>query len=129
MAPFAFENEPRFVDHYTRGDIVVGEDNFGCGSSREQAPAVLKARGVGAVVARSFARIFFRNAINLGIVLIECPKAGDIRHLECLEIEGDRVQSLDTGLRYAIVPLPGFIHEILADGGIVAHLRRNAPGS
>lgn len=126
MAPFTFENEPNFSADFKRGDIIVGGDNFGCGSSREQAPAVLKARGVGAVVACSFARIFFRNAINLGLVLVECPEAGNIHHLEQLEIESESIRNLDTGRQYPIIPLPPFIIEILADGGIINHLRRKA---
>ena len=124
MAPFTFENTPRFVEHFKKGDIIVAEDNFGCGSSREQAPAVLKHRGVGAIVARSFARIFFRNAINLGIPLIECPEADKIDHLEMLEIDDDRIRCLKTGKGYDIIPLPLFIRSILADGGIIAHLQR-----
>jgi 3-isopropylmalate/(R)-2-methylmalate dehydratase small subunit len=124
MAPFTFENTPQFMDHFERGDIIVAEDNFGCGSSREQAPAVLKQLGVSAIVARSFARIFFRNAINLGIRLIECPEAGEIGHLEMLEIDNDRLRNSKNGREYKIVPLPPFICDILADGGIIAHLRR-----
>ena len=124
MAPFAFENAPHFVQHFKRGDIIVGEDNFGCGSSREQAPALLKQRGVGAIVARSFARIFFRNAINLGIVLIECPEADKISHLEMLEIDNDRLRSPKNGRKFGITALPPFICGILADGGIIAYIRR-----
>lgn len=122
MAPFTFENAPQFREHFKMGDIIVGEDNFGCGSSREQAPAVLKHLGVGAIVARSFARIFFRNAINLGIDLIECPEAEKIGHLELLEIDNDRLRSPKNGREYEIIPLPPFICGILADGGIIAHL-------
>jgi 3-isopropylmalate/(R)-2-methylmalate dehydratase small subunit len=124
MVPFTFENEPLFTDYFKRGDIIVGEENFGCGSSREQAPAVLKANGVGAIVACSFARIFFRNAINLGILLVECPEAGSIRHLEPLEIEDGRVRNLASGIHYPVQPLSSVVRDILSDGGIVAHLRR-----
>jgi 3-isopropylmalate/(R)-2-methylmalate dehydratase small subunit len=124
MAPFAFENAPQFVEHFKRGDIIVGEDNFGCGSSREQAPAVLKNRGVGAIVARGFARIFFRNAINLGIRLVECPEADKIGHLEIIEIDNGRLRTPKNGKEYEIIPLPSFICGILADGGIIAHLRQ-----
>jgi 3-isopropylmalate/(R)-2-methylmalate dehydratase small subunit len=124
MAPFTFENDPRFKADFKTGDIIVGGENFGCGSSREQAPAVLKERGVGAIVARSFARIFFRNAINLGIALVECPDAGKISHLERLEMDGDAIRCPDSGGKFHIEPLPPFIREILVDGGIIAHLRR-----
>ena len=124
MAPFTFEHYPHFVNCFARGDIIVGEDNFGCGSSREQAPAVLKHRGVGAVVARSFARIFFRNAVNLGIPLFECPEANDIRDGDFLEIDDDRLCSPGAGREYRIEPLPVFIRAIVESGGIIAHLRR-----
>jgi 3-isopropylmalate dehydratase small subunit len=124
MAPFTFENDPRFGADFEKGDIIVGGDNFGCGSSREQAPAVLKALGAGAIVARSFARIFFRNAINLGIALVECPEAGNIHHLEQLAINGHSIRCRDTGGQYRINPLPPFIRGILTDGGIIAHLRK-----
>ncbi|KJR97043.1 MAG: 3-isopropylmalate dehydratase [Desulfobulbaceae bacterium BRH_c16a] len=123
MAPYAFEHYPPFKRDFTRGDIIVGADNFGCGSSREQAPAVLKERGVAAIVAQSFARIFFRNAINLGIPLIECPEAGEIKPLEQLEIDHDGLRSLTTGRKFMIVPLPPFIRAYIDSGGVVAHLR------
>lgn len=123
MAPYAFEHHSHFTRDFARGDIIVAATNFGCGSSREQAPAVLKERGVAAIVARSFARIFFRNAINLGLPLVECPKAGEIKPLEHLEIEGDQLQSLTTGRTFRIVPLPPFIRAFIDSGGVVAHLR------
>lgn len=121
MAPFAFEHSPHFTRDFSPGDIIVAAANFGCGSSREQAPAVLKARGVSAVVAVSFARIFFRNAINIGLTLIECPEAGKIRPLEYLEIDGDQLTSLTSGRRFEIVPLPPFIRALIDSGGAVAH--------
>jgi 3-isopropylmalate/(R)-2-methylmalate dehydratase small subunit len=123
MAPFAFEHYAHFNRDFTQGDIIVAQNNFGCGSSREQAPAVLRERGVAAVVAVGFARIFFRNAINLGIPLFECPEAGAIEPLEHLEIDHDTLRSLTTGRTFRIVPLPPFIRAIIAGGGVVAHLR------
>ena len=123
MAPYAFLHQSHFRRDFAPGDIVVAGRNFGCGSSREQAPAVLKERGVAAIVAKSFARIFFRNAINLGLTLIECPEAGEIRPLERLEIGGDSLLSLTTGRKFTIVPLPPFIQAFLDNGGVVAHLR------
>ncbi len=123
MAPCAFEHHAHFQRDFAAGDIIVAGRNFGCGSSREQAPAVLLEQGVAAVVAVSFARIFFRNAINLGLALIECPEAGEIRPLEQLGIDGDTIKSLATGRQYGIVPLPPFIQVFIDSGGVVAHLR------
>lgn len=124
MARYAFEHHAHFINDFERGDILVGEDNFGCGSSREQAPAVLKERGVAAIVARGFARIFFRNAINLGLKLIVCPEAADIVELDMLEIEADRLRNVTTGKEYAIEPLPSFICEILKSGGVISYLQK-----
>ena len=123
MAPFAFEHHTRFMAHFTSGDILVGGENFGCGSSREQAPAVLAARGVAAVIACSFARIFFRNAINQGLPVLVCPEAGTITDLDCLEVVDLRLYNLTTGIQLGLTPLPPFIQELVAAGGILAHLR------
>jgi len=123
MAPFTFEHHAHFITHFTRGDILVGEENFGCGSSREQAPAVLKERGVAAIVAIGFARIFFRNAINLGLQLILCKEAAEIKELDMLEIDNDRLRNLTTGRDSTIEPLPTFIREILDCGGIIPYLQ------
>lgn len=128
MAPFAFEHHPQFVCGFTPGDIIVGGENFGCGSSREQAVGVLKQRGAGAVVAAGFARIFFRNAINLGLPVIVCPQAAAIRPGERLEIDGDCLRVVETARRYPIEPLPSFIRDIVAHGGIIAMLRSRAAG-
>lgn len=123
MAPYAFEHHLHFSRDFAQGDIIVAAANFGCGSSREQAPAVLQERGAAAIVAVSFARIFFRNAINLGLPLIECPEAGEIKPLEQLEIDDDQLRSLTTGRQFRIVPLPPFIRSFIASGGVVAHLK------
>jgi len=123
MAGYAFENHDNFINNFDRGDIIVGKENFGCGSSREQAPAVLKHRGVAAVVATGFARIFYRNAINMGLRLIVCPDAGEIKELDILRIEKDHLVNLTTKQQYRIDPLPPFISQILDHGGIVAYLQ------
>jgi 3-isopropylmalate/(R)-2-methylmalate dehydratase small subunit len=124
MARYTFEYHAHFITNFKRGDILVGEDNFGCGSSREQAPAVLKERGVAAVVARGFARIFYRNAINLGLRLIVCSEAADIVELDMLVIDSDRLRNVTTGREYVIEPLPSFVCEILRSGGIIPYLRK-----
>jgi 3-isopropylmalate dehydratase small subunit len=123
MARHTFEHHANFMTHFEKGDILVGEDNFGCGSSREQAPAVLKERGVAAIVARGYARIFFRNAINLGLRLIVCPEAADIVELDVLSIESDRLCNVTTGKVYGIEPLPLSIVAILKSGGIISSLQ------
>ena len=113
--------DPDFSKNIKPGDIVVGGNNFGCGSSREQAALALKFAGVACVVARSFGRIFFRNAINVGLPLMEA----DIQCQEGDEIEVDLENGKVTvnGKQYAGNKLPDFLLEILNDGGLVAHRR------
>jgi methanogen homoaconitase small subunit len=122
---YAFcDARPGFADEVRSGDVLVGGENFGCGSSREYAVAALKRLGVGGVVAKSFARIFFRNCVNLGIPVIESADAVELAR------DGDdvtldlaagvlRTPRGEAGLR----PLPDFAREILAAGGVVAYLR------
>lgn len=119
MADHLFEHHAQFTDHFRRGDIVVGGENFGCGSSREQAPAVLLERGVGAIVAVSFARIFFRNALNLGLRLIECPAASEIFDGDRLTIDYDCLCNLTTGKKFPIPPLPPFLQTLVDNGGAI----------
>jgi methanogen homoaconitase small subunit len=111
--------DPEFSRKIRKGDIIVARDNFGCGSSREQAPLALKYAGVSCVVARYFARIFFRNAINVGLPLIEA----DIECNEGDEMEIDLLEGTVrvNGRTYQGNKLPGFLLEILTDGGLVAH--------
>ncbi|SPF56997.1 3-isopropylmalate dehydratase, small subunit [Candidatus Desulfosporosinus infrequens] len=124
MAPHTFEFYGNFTKDFKPGDIIAGNDNFGCGSSREQAPAVLKERGVSAVVARSFARIFYRNAINIGLLLVECEKADEIRQGDVLEIDTEMgaIRNITSDSTLEITPLPPFMQEILNCGGIVKYL-------
>ena len=124
MAPHAFEFYRNFTEDFKPGDIIAGNDNFGCGSSREQAPAVLKERGVSAIIARSFARIFYRNAINIGLLLVECEKADEIRHGDVLEIDTQKgvIRNITSEGNLEITPLPSFMQEILNCGGIVKYL-------
>jgi methanogen homoaconitase small subunit len=116
--------DPDFSKKIQPGDIIVAGENFGCGSSREQAPLALKYAGVACIVAKSFARIFFRNAINVGLPIIEAD-------LQCLESEMCSVD-LKKGIvlcsdkTFTGTKLPGFLLEILMDGGLVAHRKKNA---
>ncbi|MFC2015511.1 3-isopropylmalate dehydratase small subunit [Chloroflexota bacterium] len=113
------------------GDVVVGGENFGCGSSREHAPLALKGAGVSAVVARSFARIFFRNAINVGLPILECPEAveGTERgHRLQLELTTGLIRNLTTGQEYRAEPYPPFMMEIMGAGGLVPYTRTRLAG-
>ena len=114
-----------FVNKVKKGDIMVGGKNFGCGSSREQAPGVLKALGVKAVIAKSFARIFYRNAINIGLPAIVCKdlpdevKTGDQMELHMLEGTAEA-----NGKVYSCTKLPEYMQNILNQGGLIASLNR-----
>jgi 3-isopropylmalate/(R)-2-methylmalate dehydratase small subunit len=116
--------QPDFAREVKPGDIVVGGINFGCGSSREQAPESLKYLGIAAVVARRFARTFYRNAMNIGLPAIVCEAASQILQDARLSIslaEGV-IENLDTGERYACEPIPPHLLAMLNDGGLLAHL-------
>jgi 3-isopropylmalate/(R)-2-methylmalate dehydratase small subunit len=118
--------DPTFASSMRPGDIIVGGRNFGLGSSREHAPRIIKLAGVGAVLAQSFARIFFRNAINVGLPALQCDTAG-IRTGDELEIDlgGGEVRDLTSGSAIVFVPLPPVMVTILSDGGLVAHMQKH----
>jgi len=118
--------DPSFAKQVAKGDIIVAGRNFGCGSSREQAPLALKLAGVSGVIAVSFARIFFRNAVNVGLPVIICPQAHALlKHGEDVEVDLDRglVRSVLTGKELRFEPLPKFLVEILDNGGLVPYVR------
>lgn len=126
MKTYAFESlDPTFAAKVQPGDFVVACENFGCGSSREQAPGVLKALGVKAVIAKSFARIFYRNAINIGLPVIVCKelydKVSDQDEMELLMQEG-LVKA--NGQTFACTRLPGQMQRILDQGGLIASLNK-----
>lgn len=111
-----------FASRVRPGDIVVAEENFGCGSSREHAPIALKAAGVSVVVAKSFARIFFRNAINIGLPIVECPEAASaISDGDTVAVDADsgRITDVTTGAVFEAQPFPPFLQEIIEAGGLV----------
>ncbi|MEJ5377843.1 MAG: 3-isopropylmalate dehydratase small subunit [bacterium] len=128
LAPHCLEDlDPEFARSVRPGDLVVAGRNFGCGSSREHAPGVLKALGVAAVVAQSFARIFYRNGFNLGLPLLECPEAAQrIQRGDPVRLELDRgfLLNLRTGEAYNFKPLPRFMMELVEAGGLSPLLRR-----
>ncbi len=117
--------DPEFAKRLQKGDVVVAGRNFGCGSSREQAPAALKTAGVAAIVADSFARIFYRNAINVGLPVIVCPGAAEqIAQGEVIEIDLERgTIRAGAGQLLKFNPLPTFLREILDAGGLVPYAR------
>ena len=129
MAPHAMEGlDPGFSVKIEEGDIVVAGANFGCGSSREQAPLALKHAGVGGVVAESFARIFYRNAINVGLPALECPRVSEaVREGDTLKIDltAGVISNEDTGARLRIAPMPDFMVEVLREGGLVPYMRKH----
>jgi 3-isopropylmalate/(R)-2-methylmalate dehydratase small subunit len=129
MALHAMEGiDPEFPQKITKGDIVVGGANFGCGSSREHAPLALKYAGVGAVIAESFARIFYRNAINVGLPALECPGIIDaVEEGDQLEVDitGGKVRNLSKNVELKFVPLPGFMVEVLGEGGLVTYIKNH----
>ncbi|MEG0215462.1 MAG: 3-isopropylmalate dehydratase small subunit [Hungatella sp.] len=131
MKVHTFESlDPDFPQKVKPGDFVVGGDNFGCGSSREQAPSVLKALGISAVVAKSFARIFYRNAINIGLPVVVCKdlpdrvETGDLMELSLTEGIA-RVDSAE----YTCTKLPEYMQNILNQGGLIAFLNKEEPSS
>jgi len=113
--------DPEFVRKISPGDIIVAETNFGCGSSREVAPIAIKAAGISAVVAGSFARIFFRNCINIGLPIFECPEAhAGINPGDEIEIDpvSGTIHNLTRGTKFQSAPFPEFLQNIIAAGGL-----------
>lgn len=118
--------DPQFSRQVQPGDILVAGENFGCGSSREQAPLAIKAAGVSAVVGRSFARIFYRNAINIGLPVVEVD-GHDIQTGQELEVDltGGQVRNLTSGRSYTATKMPQVMIHILNAGGLVNYLREH----
>jgi 3-isopropylmalate/(R)-2-methylmalate dehydratase small subunit len=128
LAKHALESlDTEFPQKAKKGVILVGGKNFGCGSSREQAPLALKYAGVKCVLAESFARIFFRNAINIGLPVIECKgisSAVETGDELSVDFEAGKIENVSNGKKFQVDKLPPFILEILADGGLIENLRR-----
>ena len=114
------------VKNVKQGDIMVAEDNFGCGSSREHAPIAIKASGISLVIANSFARIFYRNSINIGLPILECPeavaniKAGDV--VSC-DLAKGLIENVTTGKTFQAEPFPDFIQNIIDKGGLIKSIQ------
>ena len=116
-----------FVSRVKKGDILVAQRNFGCGSSREHAPIALKESGIACVIATSFARIFYRNAINIGLPIIECPDAAEDCESDdelLVDLEKGLITNFSKNKSYNITPFPPFIQGIIESGGLLASLER-----
>jgi methanogen homoaconitase small subunit len=123
MSSHVLEGEdPDFAFQVKNGDIIVAGLDFGCGSSREQAPVALKHLGVAAVVAPSFARIFYRNAINVGLPVIMADVEAEKGHTLSIDLEEGIIVNKNTGKKFKIQPFQNFMLEILEDGGLVNHI-------
>lgn len=115
-----------FIKKVREGDILVADENFGCGSSREHAPIAIKAAGVSVVIAKSFARIFYRNAINTGLPVVECDTDLIAEGDELVvDLESGIVRNLTTGTEIPFAPLPPVMAQLLADGGLVEHFKKH----
>ncbi len=116
-----------FTKNVSEGDIMVAEKNFGCGSSREHAPIAIKASGISCVIASTFARIFYRNAINIGLPILECDAAAkEIKNGDEVSVDFDTgvITDITTGKTYCAEPFPPFIQSIIADGGLINHVTK-----
>jgi 3-isopropylmalate/(R)-2-methylmalate dehydratase small subunit len=123
--------DPEFVAKAAPGDIIVAGENFGCGSSREHAPIAIKAAGIGCVVAASFARIFFRNAINIGLPIVACPEAvEDIGGGDEIDVDpaGGELRNMTSGNAFTFPPFTQEIQDIIAAGGLMAFVKSRAGG-
>ena len=129
LAPHCMEDiDPTFASSVAKGDILVAGSNFGCGSSREHAPIAIKAAGVSCVIAGSFARIFFRNAINIGLPILECPEAaqpGAVSQGDELVVDlgTGRIENRTNGRSFTAAPVPAFLQNLFEAGGLVSYVR------
>jgi len=127
LAKYAMmDADSEWVDKMKKGDFIVAGDNFGCGSSREHAPIALKAVGVSAIIAKSFARIFYRNSINIGLPILESPEAAEnINEGDEVEVDlnAGEIKDLTTGKTYKAQPFPGFMQKIIKAGGLINYLK------
>ena len=124
--------DPGFVKRMKKGDFIVAGKNFGSGSSREHAPIAIKAAGISCVIAESFARIFYRNAFNMGLPILESPEAA-----RAIALGDDLVVNTDTGLiedrtsgrKFQARPIPPFMQELVRDGGLIEHIKKQVKGA
>ena len=126
LAKYVMEDaRPGFSKKVQAGDIIVAGENFGCGSSREHAPIALKAAGVSAVIAKSFARIFYRNAFNMGLPIFELNETDEIdeEDLVKIDMENGEISDIDKNKTYKFTPIPPFMQELIASGGLINYAK------
>lgn len=126
LAKHAMEDaDPEFVNKISNGDIIVAGENFGCGSSREHAPVAIKYAGISAVIAKTFARIFYRNAFNTGLVILEVKEADKIEEGDMLSVDlvGGTVKNITKNETYNFTPIPPFMTELLNAGGLMEYAK------
>jgi len=119
--------DKNFTKRVNKGDIMVAGDNFGCGSSREHAPIAIKASGISLVIANTFARIFYRNSINIGLAILECPEAvANISDGDTVEADLDNgvIYNRTTGKEFKTQPFPAFIQKIIENGGLIETIKK-----
>jgi len=123
--------DPQFPEKVRPGDIIAAGKNFGCGSSREHAPLAIKAAGVACVIAESFARIFYRNAFNIGLTIVECPAAAaelKTGHELRIDTTSGQITNLTLNRTYAAKPIPAFMQELIAAGGLMEYVKKGMMG-
>ena len=127
MKSHTFESlDPDFSKKVKPGDFVIGGENFGCGSSREHAPIAIKESGISCVIAKSFARIFYRNSINIGLAILECPEAAEAIEAGdevSVDFETGTIKDITKGTEYKAMPFPEFINNIIKSGGLLNSIR------
>jgi len=123
--------DPEFVNKMSVGDIIVADENFGCGSSREHAPIALKAAGIGAIIAPTFARIFYRNAFNMGLPIFELKEANEIKEGDKISIDMNAGTITDetTNKTYNFTPIPAFMQELIDAGGLMNFAKNEVEGT
>jgi 3-isopropylmalate/(R)-2-methylmalate dehydratase small subunit len=129
LAKYVMEDaEPSFASKVKKGDIIVAGENFGCGSSREHAPIALKAAGISAVIAPTFARIFYRNAFNMGLPIFELPESSQIKENDILTVDLDKgtITNITTNKEYKFTPIPPFMQELISCGGLMEFAKKEA---
>jgi len=129
LAKYVMEDaDPTFASKVSVGDIIVAGENFGCGSSREHAPIALKAAGVSAIIAPTFARIFYRNSFNMGLPIFELPQAAEIKeeHNVTIDLEAGEIVNNTTNKTYKFTAIPPFMQELLATGGLMEYAKKEA---
>jgi 3-isopropylmalate dehydratase small subunit len=125
LGSFLFEKvRPGMAANVQKGDIIVAGRNFGCGSSREHAPRALLQAGIVAIVAESFARIFYRNAINVGLLPVECKVQADEGDVLSIDVDKGRIINETKGIEREFAPFPPFVQELMDEGGLMARIRR-----